>query len=85
MSIPDEDYSRNTSYELNLIYVFITVDGGWTDWSPFSLCSVTCGDGIQVATRECTNPEPENNGKKCIGSSTNAQECKVEDCVGKSF
>uniref|UniRef100_A0A8C2X7V5 Uncharacterized protein n=1 Tax=Cyclopterus lumpus TaxID=8103 RepID=A0A8C2X7V5_CYCLU len=43
------------------------LDGGWTPWSVWSDCSVTCGHGAQVRTRACINPPPRNNGSHCSG------------------
>uniref|UniRef100_A0A674MPC0 Complement factor properdin n=1 Tax=Takifugu rubripes TaxID=31033 RepID=A0A674MPC0_TAKRU len=36
------------------------VDGGWSSWTSFSACPVTCGVGLQVSDRKCNNP-PANN------------------------
>uniref|UniRef100_A0A672F9Q3 Uncharacterized protein n=1 Tax=Salarias fasciatus TaxID=181472 RepID=A0A672F9Q3_SALFA len=44
------------------------VDGGWTPWSVWSDCSVTCGLGTHVRTRACINPPPRNNGSACGGA-----------------
>lgn len=49
------------------------VDGGWTAWS---VCSVTCGTGVQ--TRQCTNPTPVGAGATCAGGSTMA--CTLAAC-----
>nr|XP_028707069.1 A disintegrin and metalloproteinase with thrombospondin motifs 7-like [Macaca mulatta] len=32
------------------------VDGGWSGWSAWSICSRSCGLGIQSAEQQCTQP-----------------------------
>lgn len=32
------------------------VDGGWSEWSNYSECSLPCGGGVQRSKRECINP-----------------------------
>ena len=34
-----------------------------------STCSVTCGRGIQLYIRSCTNPSPNEIGAFCVGES----------------
>lgn len=60
------------------------VDGGFTDWSSFSVCSTTCGDGVQKRQRSCTNPAPKNNGKECVGETSEEKECNLKECPSKS-
>uniref|UniRef100_A0A3B4TCW3 SCO-spondin n=1 Tax=Seriola dumerili TaxID=41447 RepID=A0A3B4TCW3_SERDU len=57
------------------------VDGGWTPWSVWSDCSVTCGKGTQVRTRACINPPPRNNGSYCSGPEREIQECRTPPCL----
>ncbi|CAG2214236.1 CSMD [Mytilus edulis] len=57
------------------------LDGGWTDYSDWSVCSTTCGEGIQIATRTCTNPQPEDGGLDCIGDEKSTKECKLAECT----
>uniref|UniRef100_A0A7M5WIZ1 Hemicentin-1 n=1 Tax=Clytia hemisphaerica TaxID=252671 RepID=A0A7M5WIZ1_9CNID len=56
------------------------VDGGFTNWSPFTACSRTCGDGTQERTRSCTNPSPAHGGKECVGNTKESRQCKVKEC-----
>jgi hypothetical protein len=56
------------------------VDGGWTTWSSWGTCSLTCGGGTQTRTRTCTNPAPANGGADCVGSATEAQSCNTHAC-----
>uniref|UniRef100_A0A3Q3AAE4 SCO-spondin n=1 Tax=Kryptolebias marmoratus TaxID=37003 RepID=A0A3Q3AAE4_KRYMA len=57
------------------------VDGGWTPWSVWSDCSVTCGQGTHVRTRACINPPPRNNGSHCSGPERETQYCQTPPCM----
>uniref|UniRef100_A0AAY5KUS1 SCO-spondin n=1 Tax=Esox lucius TaxID=8010 RepID=A0AAY5KUS1_ESOLU len=57
------------------------VDGGWTPWSVWSDCPVTCGRGNQIRSRACINPPPRNNGTHCSGSEREAQDCRAPPCL----
>ena len=58
------------------------VDGGYSSWTPWSECSVTCGGGEQTRTRECTNPSPVGSGKDCehLGPHEQSQKCNPQKC-----
>ncbi|XP_058038766.1 SCO-spondin-like [Ahaetulla prasina] len=57
------------------------VHGGWTPWSPWSDCPVTCGGSIQIRTRACINPPPRNQGLPCVGPDTQSQNCSTQSCL----
>ncbi|XP_029943604.1 SCO-spondin, partial [Salarias fasciatus] len=57
------------------------VDGGWTPWSVWSDCSVTCGLGTHVRTRACINPPPRNNGSACGGADRESDGCRTPPCL----
>ena len=59
----------------------ITVDGVLTQWSDWSSCSETCGDGLQFRTRECEPPQY--GGNDCEGDLRDAQGCNEVSCPGK--
>jgi hypothetical protein len=70
--------------------IYILVNGDWTnytEWSKWTECSESCGNGMQKSThsRSCTNPEPKFNGQQCAGEVTEerSQICKIKDCPGK--
>lgn len=57
---------------------YCPVDGSWSPWSSFSLCSVTCGVGLQLSTRTCDRPAPKNGGRFCPGDAIQRQICKTQ-------
>lgn len=57
------------------------VDGGWSSWSPWSSCSVSCGQGRKTRVRTCNNPEPEYGGRKCSGNNFEIDACLIKNCL----
>lgn len=57
------------------------INGGWSSWSVWSACSVTCGGGTQTRNRTCTNPAPANGGTTCTGLTTQTQSCNMNACI----
>ena len=64
------------------IFIISVIDGGYSEWCPFTPCSVTCGGGVKHRSRTCTNPPPENGGKHCdqLGPEKESQVCNTEAC-----
>ncbi|KAM6165457.1 hemicentin-1 [Erethizon dorsatum] len=60
--------------------VIVQVHGGFSPWSPWRPCSVTCGNGIQKRSRLCNNPLPVNGGKLCQGSHSEMRNCQNKPC-----
>ncbi|XP_057363933.1 hemicentin-1 isoform X3 [Manis pentadactyla] len=60
--------------------VTVQVHGGFSPWSAWRPCSVTCGKGIQKRSRLCSNPFPANGGKLCQGSDSETRNCQHELC-----
>ncbi|XP_048080805.2 hemicentin-1 isoform X4 [Ursus arctos] len=60
--------------------VTVQVHGGYSQWSTWRACSVTCGKGIQKRSRLCNNPFPANGGKPCQGSDSEMQNCQRKLC-----
>lgn len=68
---------------LTVVSLFIAVDGGWSDWSEFSQCSVTCGGGKMARSRVCDNPLPQHGGNNCTGAEKEIERCNTYSCPGK--
>ncbi|XP_060905637.1 adhesion G protein-coupled receptor B1 isoform X10 [Labrus mixtus] len=55
-----------------------TVHGAWDEWSPWSLCSSTCGRGYRSRTRTCTPPQF--GGDVCEGPEKQTKFCNIAVC-----
>uniref|UniRef100_A0A8C9DLV3 Hemicentin-1 n=1 Tax=Prolemur simus TaxID=1328070 RepID=A0A8C9DLV3_PROSS len=60
--------------------VIVQVHGGFSQWSAWRSCSVTCGKGIQKRSRLCNNPLPSNGGRPCQGSDSEMRNCQNKLC-----
>lgn len=58
----------------------LAVHGVWEEWSPWSLCSFTCGRGHRTRTRMCTPPQ--HGGRACEGPETQSKLCNIALCPG---
>ena len=56
------------------------VDGGWSEWKNISECSSTCGEGIKVRSRSCSEPPSSCGGKYCGGPDLQFVPCNVNAC-----
>ncbi|CAB4026763.1 Hypothetical predicted protein, partial [Paramuricea clavata] len=58
------------------------VDGGFTNWSQFTQCTMTCGGGSQLRSRNCSNPSPQFGGKSCdhLGADQESRKCNTFFC-----
>ncbi|GLD51709.1 netrin receptor UNC5D-like protein, partial [Lates japonicus] len=54
------------------------VDGGWGEWSEWSLCSSDCE---RQRSRECTAPEPKHGGRLCDGVALATDNCTGGLCT----
>ncbi|XP_023235428.1 A disintegrin and metalloproteinase with thrombospondin motifs 6-like [Centruroides sculpturatus] len=57
-----------------------SVDGNWSPWTEWSICSRTCGGGIESSRRYCDNPSPMYGGKFCTGERMRYRSCNILDC-----
>ncbi|XP_063436803.1 uncharacterized protein LOC134718239 [Mytilus trossulus] len=57
------------------------INGGWSSWSSFNECSVTCGGGTKTQYKTCNNPSPANGGADCAGNNVNTVTCNDDPCA----
>ncbi|XP_052705771.1 A disintegrin and metalloproteinase with thrombospondin motifs adt-1-like isoform X2 [Crassostrea angulata] len=75
--------SGNSSEERNCSQISsCRIDGGWSDWVAWSICSVSCGGGTHTRARMCSNPVPSNGGSYCVGDVYQTQTCATAACGG---
>ena len=67
----------------NMVRHVCSVDGGWSDYGPWSNCTESCGGGKQNRNRTCNNPVPKHGGKKCADSDTDERKCNTQPCPSK--
>ncbi|KAH3778574.1 hypothetical protein DPMN_180041 [Dreissena polymorpha] len=53
------------------------VDGHWSSWATWSLCTSHCN---QTRTRACANPAPLHGRKDCHGPTTDTRDCYTSPC-----
>ena len=58
------------------------IDGLYTPWSEWSVCSDTCGNGVQIRSRSCTAPPQRNGGMDCsqFGPPVEVKQCILGQC-----
>ena len=58
------------------------IHGNYSEWSVFSSCSKTCGNGIKRRTRNCSNPKPKHGGRNCsnLGLGIEEKDCNTQPC-----
>ena len=67
----------------DLMVTNCTQHGGWTQWSEWSGCSQSCGQGLKSRHRQCGNPEPAFGGNVCVGQDIDEQYCdNLPKCDG---
>ena len=57
--------------------IIFELDGAWGDWTAWSSCSKTCGEGTESRSRNCDSPAAAHGGKECAGKGTDQKDCTV--------
>ncbi|XP_057196571.1 A disintegrin and metalloproteinase with thrombospondin motifs 17 isoform X3 [Triplophysa rosa] len=56
------------------------VDGDWSSWGSWSMCSRSCGTGARFRQRKCDNPPPGPGGRYCQKASVEHKVCEGPPC-----
>ena len=68
--------------------LLLSVEGGYSSWGTWSMCSRSCGIGYQLRSRTCTNPAPKYGGRTCyqqrrLGQARESRRCNTNvNCPG---
>ncbi|XP_060565744.1 uncharacterized protein LOC132724797 [Ruditapes philippinarum] len=72
--------TKKTLSNLEDIILKDRTDGGWSSWGSFGSCSDTCGRGVMIRSRTCSQPKPSLRGKHCEGSPIQIAVCNTNTC-----
>ncbi|XP_045895230.1 thrombospondin type-1 domain-containing protein 1 isoform X2 [Micropterus dolomieu] len=73
------NFSRSPSPAQTCLVVHRSAES-WGPWLPWSVCSVSCGDGVRERVRECLLPSGVG-GMQCAGMVKEQSLCSLEDCA----
>ncbi|XP_041863936.1 thrombospondin type-1 domain-containing protein 1 [Melanotaenia boesemani] len=73
------NFSRSPSPAQTCLVVYKSAES-WGAWQPWSVCSVSCGEGVRERVRECLLPSGVQ-GMQCTGMLKEQSICSLEDCV----
>ena len=80
-------------FENESLLTLIAINGGWSEWTEWSECSVSCGGGSQMRSRNCDQPAPAHGGADCtdtvvsVSGSLGQQrrKCGEESCTSGKY
>ncbi|XP_069002450.1 thrombospondin type-1 domain-containing protein 1 [Embiotoca jacksoni] len=72
------NFSRSPSPAQTCLLVYRSAES-WGPWQPWSVCSVSCGEGMRERRRECLLPSGVR-GMNCTGMKEQSR-CSLEDCA----
>ncbi|KAM9333471.1 thrombospondin type-1 domain-containing protein 1 [Pholidichthys leucotaenia] len=73
------NYSHSPSPAQTCLVVYKSAES-WGPWQPWSVCSVSCGEGVRERVRECLLPSGVQ-GLQCTGMVKEQSLCSLEDCA----
>ncbi|GAB5571645.1 adhesion G protein-coupled receptor B3 isoform X1 [Prionailurus iriomotensis] len=76
----EEGHVKDLKHIISLVILLCAqFDGQWQEWSSWSQCSVTCSNGTQQRSRQCTAAA--HGGSECRGPWAESRECYNPECT----
>uniref|UniRef100_A0A1A7WTC8 Thrombospondin, type I, domain containing 1 n=1 Tax=Iconisemion striatum TaxID=60296 RepID=A0A1A7WTC8_9TELE len=72
------NFSRSPSPAQTCLVVYRSAES-WGPWERWSVCSVSCGEGVRERVRKCLLPSGER-GMQCTGMVKEQSQCSLEGC-----
>ena len=69
---------------LRTIHFLFLADCEWSDFSVWSPCSKSCGNGIQSRSRYIQRPAV-SGGRNCTGEPSETRNCAKNSCPGNHY
>ena len=81
LCVPSDSCTGEAHSSLPCNYNGCPVDGEWSTWTSWTVCSVSCSGGAQTRRRECVGPY--DGGSPCGGLADESQNCEEQLCPSK--
>lgn len=72
---------KRSEKKLLCLYICFIVNGIWVEWSDWTGCTLTCGNGTKTRNRTCNGPFF--GGEECDGAVNETVLCNSFYCPGK--
>ena len=63
-------------------YNVAAIAAEWQDWGHWSPCTASCGQGLKIRARACSE-EASGDNVQCLGDPTEVEECSSAECPGE--
>nr|QGN01372.1 female cement gland secreted 3 [Lepeophtheirus salmonis] len=79
-TVSEESCSGNSVETKDCHLAYCKINGHWSLWTSWSICSASCGEGLVKRIRLCDNPHPRYGGSSCAGRNEELMSCFYREC-----